>query len=438
MKKVTVLGSGMVSRPAVRTLLETGHAVLVATDQPEVGLGLVDGHPAGEVVEIDAGRPEDLRKVIRAGDLAISLLPVPFHVRAAEACVAERRSFVTTSYVSEEMRALEGEAKRAGVLLLNEIGADPGIDHMQAMRLIDGVEEAGGTVTGLRSLCGGIPAPEASDNPLGYKISWSPRGVVLAGMRPARYLENGEIVHVRPYRIFHAPRPVEIPGIGRLESYPNGDSLRYEDEYQLTELKTLLRGTLRWPGWCETWTALCELGWVDTAPLGSLAGSTLADLMLREAGARPGETPREAAARALELPADHPVLDRLEWLGLFSDLPVPEGSRSCADVLVSRLQGRLQYAPGERDMLVMHHEVECTDLDGRERKILSSMIEYGHPGGDSAMSRTVGLPAAFAARRILDGTIRMVGVRIPTHREIYEPVLRDLAAAGIEEQTRTI
>lgn len=438
MKKVALFGSGMVSRPALRTLLETGHAVLVATDQPEVARGLLEGHPAGEVVEIDAARSEDLRRVVRSADLAISLLPVEFHVRVAEACVAERRPFVTTSYVSEEMRALQGEARRAGILLLNEIGADPGIDHMQAMRLIDGVEEAGGTVTGLRSLCGGIPAPDANDNPWGYKLSWSPRGVVLAGMRSARYLEGGEIVHVRPYHIFHDPRPVEIPGVGRLESYPNGDSLRYEDEYQLTELRTLLRGTLRWPGWCETWKALSELGWVDTAPLGSLAGSTLADLMLREAGARPGETPREASARALALPFDHAVLDRLEWLGLFSDLPVPEGSHSCADVLVSRLQSRMQYAPGERDMLVMHHEVEFTDLDGRERKILSSMIEYGRPGGDSAMARTVGLPAACAGRRILDGTIRMSGVRIPTHREIYEPVLRDLAEAGIEEQIRTV
>jgi saccharopine dehydrogenase-like NADP-dependent oxidoreductase len=354
----------------------------------------------------------------------------------AEACVAERKHFVTTSYVSEEMRWLHGEATRAGVLLLNEIGADPGIDHMQAMRLIHRVRRRGGNVTGFRSLCGGIPAPDSNDNPWGYKLSWSPRGVVMAGKRPARYLDHGEVMHLEAYEIFARPRPIGIEGVGELESYPNGDSLRFEEEYGLSDLDTLVRGTLRWPGWCETWTALSDLDWIDESPSAALPGSTHAEVMRRAAGARNGEPVREATARVLEIPATHAVLERLEWLGLFADTPVPAGARSRADVLVARMQETMQYRPGERDLLVLHHEVDWKDAAGAPHRIIAQMTEAGVPDGDSAMSRTVGIPAAFAARRILDGTIKETGVRIPTRPSIYSPVLADLKSVGIEETVR--
>jgi saccharopine dehydrogenase-like NADP-dependent oxidoreductase len=437
MKKVAVFGSGMVSRPAIRTLLDTGHRVCVATDQPDAARKLLDGHSHGSVREADAARPKDVRAIVRDADLAVSLLPVAFHVRVAEACVAERRPLVTTSYVSPEMRALDADAQRAGVILLNEVGADPGIDHMQAMRLMDRVRDDGGRITGFRSLCGGIPAPDADDNPLHYKVSWSPRGVVLAGMRPARYIEDGSVREVQPIEVFGHPAPIEIEGIGRLESYPNGDSTRFTGEYGLAGVDTLVRGTLRWPGWCAVWSSLLRLGWVTDAPDPAVAGSTHAQEMLRAAGGRPGETPRAAAARVLRLGEDDDVLRKLDWLGLFSELPIPRSAASRADVLVSRMQERLQYAPGERDLLVMHHQVDWTDRDGRPRTLFASTTEYGVPGGDSAMSRTVGIPAAFAARRILDGTIRGTGVRIPTSRDIYEPVLADLAGVGIRETVRS-
>lgn len=436
MKRVVVFGSGMVSRPAIRTLLDTGHRVVVATDHPEQAERLLYDHPAGEVRGVDASRTADLREAVRGADLAVSLLPIAFHVRVAEACVAERKPFVTTSYVSEEMRALHGSAKRAGILLLNEVGADPGIDHMQAMRLIHRVRRRGGRVTGFRSLCGGIPAPDDNDNPWGYKLSWSPRGVVMAGKRPARYLEDGELEHLEAYEIYANPRPLAIEGVGELESYPNGDSLRFEDEYGLSHIVTLLRGTLRWPGWCETWTALSDLDWIDESPSASVPGSTHAEVMLRAAGAREGEGVREAVARVLEIPISHGVLDRLDWLGLFAETPVPAGARSRADVLVARMQETMQYKPGERDLLVLHHELDWEDATGAPHRIVAEMAEYGVPDGDSAMSRTVGIPAAFAARRILDGTIRETGVRIPVRPTIYAPVLADLRSVGIEETVR--
>jgi saccharopine dehydrogenase-like NADP-dependent oxidoreductase len=434
MKTVVVFGSGHVARPAVHTLLATGHAVVVATDQPDAARRMIDPGLPGEVLALDAADARAVRGAVARADAALSLLPVGFHARIAEACIAERRPCVTTSYVSPEMRELDGEARRRSVLLLNEVGADPGIDHMLAMRAIHRLQAAGATITGFRSLCGGIPAPEAADNPFRYKISWSPRGVVLAGARPARFRRDGEIVRVGAGEVFAHAAPLPIAGLGFLELYPNGDALRFEEEYGLREPRTMLRGTLRWPGWCETWAALCRLGWVDETPDLALAGSTYADAARRTAGANGGATPREAVARRLGLPAGHAILDRLQWLGLFDDRPVPRAVKSRADLLVERLEATMAYGPGERDLVVLHHEVAWESGSGEHGAFRGSLVEYGEAGGDTAMSRLVGLPAAFATRRILDGTIRETGVRIPVSPGIFLPILADLQSAGVAER----
>lgn len=434
MKTVVVLGSGRVAGPAIRALLAAGHRVVVASDQPEVARVLLGGHANGEVAETDASSADELRRLVRRGDVALSLLPAGLHARVAEACLAERRHLVTTSYVSEEMRALDGLARRRGLLFLNEVGADPGIDHMQAVRLVHRVRDEGGRVTGFRSLCGGLPAPDACDNPFRYKVSWSPRGVVLAGGRPARFLEHGELVPVARFTIFDRATEVEIPGLGRLECVPNGDSLRYLEAYALDDVDTLFRGTLRWPGWSETWSALSRLGFVDDAPGAGLAGATYAAETRHAARAHDGESARGAVARALALPQDAALLDRLEWLGLFAEDPVPKDARMRMDLLVRRMDERMTFRPGERDLLVMVHEVAFVDAKGRAGVLRAFLVEYGDPGGDTAMSRTVGLPAAFATRRILDGTLTETGVRIPVVPSIYEPILSDLASAGIRER----
>lgn len=438
MKTAVVFGSGHVARPAIRTLLAGGNRVRVATDQPDAAARMIDGHANGEVVEVDAGSPESVRRVLRGSQVALSLLPVTFHVRIAEACVAERVSLVTTSYVSEEMRSLDGLARRRGLLFLNELGADPGIDHMQAMRLIRGIEAGGGTVTGFRSTCGGLPAPEAADNPFRYKVSWTPRGVVMAGARRARYLENGTLVPVAPFTIFDHATEVDTEELGALESIPNGDSLRYLDEYGLDDVQTIFRGTLRWPGWSRTWSALTRLGYLDDAADASIAGTKYAVEMWHAAGGREAESSRTAAARALSMDRNDPVLESLAWLGLFEDEEVPATARCRADLLVHRMTERMKYAPGERDMLALRHEVEWTDASGAPRCTRASMTEYGVPNGDSAMARTVGFPSAFAVNRILDGTIRDAGVLIPTVPSLYEPVLADLEAAGIRETVREV
>lgn len=433
MKRVVVFGSGHVARPAIRTLLDAGHHVTVATDVPDRGHAMLDGHPQGEVRKIDAADPESVRGALEGASAALSLLPIQFHVRIAEACVTERAHFVCTSYVSPEMRALNGLARRRGLVFLNEIGADPGIDHMQAMRLIDRVKHSGGQVTGFRSVCGGLPAPGSDDNPFRYRLSWTPRGVVLAGGRWARYLENGKLVPVARFTIFDHATPIEAGDLGTMESIPNGDSLRYLDEYGLGEVHTLFRGTLRWPGWCRIWSALTRLGYLDDAPEASLSGASQAVEMWHAAGGRTGEGARDAAARALGLESADVVLDALEWLGLFSDEDVPESARSRVDLLVDRMERTMSYGPGQRDLLVLAHEVAWEDSAGEARLTRATMTETGDPKGDTAMARTVGLPSAFAVCRILDGTVRTPGVRIPTAEEVYEPILADLERVGIRE-----
>lgn len=438
MRTAVVLGSGHVAGPAIRTILDSGARVVVATDQPGAARALLGGHPHGEVAEVDAGDAASLRAACRRGQVVVSLLPAALHPRVAEACLAERRALVTTSYVSEDMRALDGLARRRDLLFLNEVGADPGIDHMQAARLMARVRAEGGHVTAFRSLCGGLPAPDACDNPFKYKISWSPRGVALAGSRPARYLAGGELVPVPRLTIFDRFEIVEHAQLGPMEAVPNGDALRYLDAYGLEEVDGFLRGTLRWPGWCETWSALCRLGYVDDAPGPGLAGPTWEAELREAAGARESEATAAAIVRRAELPSDSAVPARLEWLGLAADEPLPPRAATRLDLLVTRMEERLRFRPGERDLLAMVHELEWVDAAGRPRRLRASWAETGIPNGDTAMARFVGWPAGFAARRILDGTIRETGVRIPVTPSLYEPLLADLAAAGLEERLESL
>jgi saccharopine dehydrogenase-like NADP-dependent oxidoreductase len=302
---------------------------------------------------------------------------------------------------------------------------------MEALRVIREAQAAGGKVESFLSYCGGLPAPEANDNPLGYKFSWSPRGVLLASRNSARFLKDGRIVTIPAERLFASPALIGVPGLGNFEGYPNRDSAPYIETYGIPEARTCLRGTLRWPGWCETLMRLGEVGYLDLTER-PLSGMTYGNLLYALAGASGGTDPRQAAAAKLGLPADAPVLNRLAWLGLYDDEPVPLAHGSPLDVLTARMVERLKYKPGERDMIVLRHEFLVRRTDGRLERIQSTLIDYGVPGGDSSMSRTVGLPVAIAARLVLEGRIRRTGVLIPTFPEAYLPILAELRTLGIE------
>jgi len=355
----------------------------------------------------------------------------------AQQCLELGKHMITTSYVKEAMRALDRTVRQKGLIFLNEIGLDPGIDHMSAMKIIHNVENRGGRVVSFYSYCGGLPAPEANTNPFGYKFSWSPRGVVLAGKNNGRYLKDGKEISVPSEDLFSHTWTIEVEGVGELVAYPNRDSIPYIETYGLKDAKTMFRGTLRNPGWCETWKKMVDLGLLDEKEKTGWKGKTYAQF-IRTFVKNPTPDLRTDLARQLNIPEGSEILDRFEWLGLLSDEVLPVETSSPLDILANRLLEKMPYEEGERDMIVLHHEfiAEYPQLPARE-KITSTLVDFGIPHGDSAMSRTVSLPAAIAAKMILHGQIETTGVHIPVLPEIYEPVLEELEELNITFKERT-
>lgn len=437
MSKILVLGAGMVARPLVRYLLGQGYELTLADLYPEKAEALIDGHPRGTAVAWSADDPHRLDELAAAHDLLVSLLPATMHVIAARASLKHGKPMVTTSYVSPEMQALDGEARQAGVLLLNELGVDPGLDHMSAMKIIHQVQRQGGKVSSFRSYCGGLPAPDANDNPWGYKFSWSPLAVLRASANPARYLKNGKEIRIPADLLFLDTHPLDVGGeVGVLEAYPNRDALPYMDLYGLQDIHTMFRGTLRYPGWCETLRQVGALGILGSEVREDWGETTMAGLLAQLLGCCGGAGIKQQTANALWLPEDSAVLDRLAWLGFFDEVKVPLKRGSVMEQLAEAMQQKMIYKEDQRDMLVMHHEF-VAEHDSGPRRITSTMVDFGIPGGDSSMARIVSLPAAIAVRQILEGKFQDCGVKIPVTPNIYEPILQELDALGIRLVERT-
>ena len=341
---------------------------------------------------------------------------------------------LTTSYVSPAMRALEPKVRDAGIVILNECGLDPGIDHMSAMRVIHHVENSGGNVVSFRSTTGALPAHESSNNPFGYKFSWSPRGVLLASRNAAKWLENGSVIEVPGERLFENYRLQDVPGAGTFENYPNRDSLPYRDVYGLKDARTVYRGTFRMSGWCETLRSIAALGWLQDQPLSGFSGTTYAELTARLIGASSTIGLAEAVSARLKFPPFAATIKRLEWLGLFSERALPAGANDPLTYLNIAMLERLSMQPGDRDMVIMHHEFEADFEDGTRERLTSTLLDYGIAGGDTSVARTVALPAAIAVRMILEGKIRRTGVFIPVEPGIYDPILNELESQGIRFQ----
>ncbi|MCU0305423.1 MAG: saccharopine dehydrogenase NADP-binding domain-containing protein [Thermoanaerobaculales bacterium] len=441
MKRVVVFGAGLVVRAHVRYLLDHGFAVTVASRTVSKAEAILDGHPNGTPLAFDIARDADrLGPIIADHDLAVSLLPWQYHPKVARACLDRGRHMVTTSYVKDEMAALDAEARAKGIVLLNELGVDPGIDHMTAMKVIHRVQAEGGEITTFQSYCGGLPAPEANDNPLGYKFSWSPRGVLLAGLNNARYKRYGKVVEVPGRELFDHIRKVDVVIEGvptELEGYPNRDSMPYTETYGIDPRDVMFRGTLRNPGWCPTMKQVARLGWLGTEELTGLEGRTFADLTARLVGAPGTASLRGNVAAHLGVDASGPEIATMEWLGLLGPDPLP-GPTAPVDILTARMLEKMSYGKNERDMLVLQHTFMAEYPDRREH-ITSTMVDFGIPGGDSSMNRTVGLPAAVGVRLILEGRFTRPGVIVPVMPELYEPALAELERLGIHftEEVRT-
>lgn len=435
MKNVLVFGAGLVAGPLVRHLLDHDYQVTVASRTLSKAHNLVNEHPQGRAVQFDITEDEvKLDDLVTEASLVVSLLPYIYHVRVARACVRHHKPLVTTSYVSDEMEELDEDAREAGVILLNELGLDPGIDHMSAMRVIDRAHDAGGQVKAFRSFCGGLPAPDANDNPLGYKFSWSPRGVVLAGRNDARYLEHGRVVEVPNERLFARHYVTWVSGLGDYEAYPNRDSLPYIERYGIPEAETMYRGTLRNLGWCDVMLKLNELGYFSLEERPELPTRTFHQIMAELIEKEETSDLRTELATHLNVAPNSGVMMVLEWLGLLNAEPVPE-KMTLMDILADQMLKKMPYRDGERDMVILVHEFDV-DYADRKETIDATLIDFGDPDGDTAMARTVGLPAAVGARMILEGKIDVRGVRIPVLPEIYGPILDELHRLGISFEER--
>ena len=439
MKKILVLGAGLVTKPLVDYLLkEPEFQVTVASRTVSKAEKLVGNNPHGKAIALNVEDTATLTKLIIDTNLAISLVPYAYHPVIAKYCIENKKQMVTTSYVSDAMRELDERAKAASILILNEIGLDPGIDHMSAMKIIHDVQNKGGKVTSFYSYCGGLPAPEANTNPFGYKFSWSPRGVVLAGRNNGRYLKDGKEVNISGPELFNHYWILNVEGLGKFEAYPNRDSLPYINTYQLKGISSMYRGTLRNLGWCETLKKIVDLGLLDDKELPNLKGMTYSS-WIRELIKAPKKTDlKPILADFLKIDKDSMIMKRFDWLGLLSDEPIKLEKGANIDILVDLLQQKMSYQKGERDMIVLKHEFSAEYPETKQKdKIESTLIDFGIPNGDSAMSRTVSLPAAIAAKLILTGKINVKGVQIPVMPEIYEPVLVELETLKIVCKEKT-
>ena len=432
MKKILVLGAGLVSRPGVTYLLQQkGMQVTVASRTVSKAEKLIKGYRNGKALPINVDNHDQLAGLIKDHDIIISLLPWTHHLKVASLCAELGKHMVTTSYVSEGMRKLDAVAKEKGLIFLNEMGVDPGIDHMSAQKVIDHIHQQGGKVLHFSSYCGGLPAPEHNDNPFGYKFSWSPRGVVLASKNSARFLENGRIVEIEGKNLFVNPKTEDVEGLGKFEIYPNRDSVPYKELYGLKDAKTVVRGTYRYPGWCATLKKIVDLGLVDDQPVAGLKKGTYRKMMADLAGVSAGDDVEAAVAKKLKLSRQDEIIGRLEWLGLFKDDPLPEFDNRL-DILCQRMQEKMVYRNGEKDMLLMRHRFIVKNKDGSKDEITSTLVDFGIPRGDSSMARTVSLPMAIGTRMIAGGKIKRHGVLIPTFPEIYEPILKELEKLNIK------
>lgn len=436
MKSILVLGAGRSCSTLIKRLLsradECGWKVVVGDIDLDVAVQKIAGHPMGEAFQLSATDNEERDKRIAVSDIVMSMVPPFLHASVAKVAIAAGVPVITPSYLSPEMDALDEAAKEAGVLVLNEIGLDPGIDHMSAMQVIDEIKADGGKMIGFESYCGGLVATESDNNPWHYKISWNPRNIVLAGQGgSATFKDNGRIKLEPPHRVFRRLRPVDIDGC-LYKGYPNRDSLAYEDIYNLKDVKTLIRGTLRVDGFCRSWDILVQLGMVrDDVHLVWDEGISWSEWTR---SFLPASTASMTVSDAINstVVSDHETNERLEWLGLF-DLECGPSitSGTPAQIIEALLVDKWVLDDGDRDMVVMWHRFEF-EKDGKRFEKTSQFSLEGTDSVYTAMSDTVGLPMALAAEHMLvGGGFGRVGVEIPVSSVYYEPLLPKLKELGI-------
>ena len=434
MKTILVIGAGRSSSFLISYLLdqskECDWKIRVGDVDEKNSLARVNKHENGFAFRFDITDKKQCELEISNSELVVSMLPTFMHDSVAKDCVRLGKHLVTCSYVSDGMRALDAEAKSKNIILLNECGLDPGIDHMSAMQVIDRVKAQGGEMTAFYSYCGGLVAPESNDNPWGYKFSWNPRNVILAGQGTAQFIENGENKFLSHSQVFAQAKSISVEGLGNFDAYANRDSLSYRSIYGIDTIPTMLRGTLRMTGFCKAWNAFVQLGLTDDSwkihHVNKLSYSQLIDSFLPVGNG----TIKDRTTQFLGEETNSEVIQKLEWTGIFSDEKINLIEASPAQILQELLERKWLLKAGDKDMIVMQHQFEY-ELRGKKQRIISSLVVKGDDEINTAMAKTVGLPAAIAIKKILSGEINRSGVCIPVTIDIYDPVLKELEEFGI-------
>lgn len=436
MRSILVIGAGLSSSSLIRYFLENAEKEdwqVRVVDQNIAAVKLkINGNPRGVALSFDALNPTERRPEIERADLVVSMLPARFHIDIAKDCIALKTNLITPSYVSPEMHALSEEAEQAGIIILNEVGVDPGIDHMSAKEIMDKIHGMGGKIHSFESYTGGLIAPESDNNPWNYKFTWNPRNVVLAGQGgAAKFIQEGQYKYIPYNQLFKRIEVIGIDG-SNYEAYANRDSLSYRSIYGLDSIPTICRGTLRKEGFCKAWDALVELGTTDDSYV--IEGSenmsyrdfTNAFLPYNET-----DSVEVKFRNYLKLNENDTIYAKLAWLDLF-DKSKKIGLKNAtpAQILQKILEKKWVLEESDKDMIVMHHRFVYLRNDKRH-EINSSLVYIGHDKTYTAMSDTVGLPAAICGKLILNNQIKRKGVQLPIHKDIYEPVLDELKQYGI-------
>lgn len=429
MKTILILGAGLSSTSLIKYFLDhSGNhwKVRVGDLNPENARDRVMGHSGGEAFLFDVKNIDQRRAEIEGAQIVISLLPARMHHLVAETCVEIGRNMVTASYLSPAIKAMDSAAKKKGIVLMNECGVDPGIDHMSAMQMIRRIKEEGGELLAFESSTGGLIAPGFENNPWQYKFTWNPRNVVLAGKEGARFLHNGKFKYIPYHKVFQRTETIQVPNLGAFEVYGNRDSLTYRDTYGLHNLQTMFRGTIRRPGFCEAWNIFIQLGATDNNyVMEDTENMTYREFINRFMAYQTDIPVETKLARYLGFSENSSMMKRLQWLGIFDDRKIGIPGLTPARVLQKILEEKWQMDPGDKDMIVMQHQFDYMK-EGIHTKRYSTMVYIGQDTRHTAMSVTVGLPLAMTARRILEGSFSKTGVQLPIHPKIYNPVLKEL------------
>ncbi|WP_299097258.1 saccharopine dehydrogenase family protein [Winogradskyella sp.] len=438
MRKILIIGAGKSSSYLIKYLLDKSQSenlqITIGDLNVENAKKLVSNHANVNIIHLDVFNSESRSNAVKDADIVVSMLPARFHIEVAKDCITYKKHMVTASYVSKEMEALDEAAKANNLVFMNEIGVDPGIDHMSAMQVIDRIRDNGGKMILFESFTGGLVAPESDNNLWNYKFTWNPRNVVVAGQGgAAKFLQENQFKYIPYGRLFRRTEFLNVDGYGRFEAYANRDSLKYQNVYGLENIKTLYRGTMRRVGFSRAWNVFVQLGMTDDSyTIDDSKNMSYRDFVNAFLPYSPTDSVELKFRHALKIDQDDIVWDKFLELDIFSAKKMVELDKATpAEILQKILMDSWTLDPEDKDMIVMYHKFGY-EIDGEKRQIDSTMVVVGEDQTYTAMSKTVGLPVAIATLDILNGKIKTPGVQIPISKEVYTPILEELKAYGVQ------